>query len=178
MFTDSPPRRAELASFNESDRITTLAVPPQAEVLTQTQSIETGMKIGKARDVHIGCAQFLKSLSRFYQVPPCGIRVLASRPLRIRENWSSELFGDYDPSTMAIRVWMRTAVKKDITSFGTFLSTLATNTATISICSISTFLIPGIHAASTSVPLRFTTMPAAHLESGYSGLPHRAGAGG
>src|SRR5260370_31381641 len=25
---------------------------------------------------------------------------------------------------MAIRVWMRTAVKKDITSFGTFLSTL------------------------------------------------------
>ena len=124
MFTDSPPRRAELASFNESDRITTLAVPPQAEVLTQTQSIETGMKIGKARDVHIGCAQFLKSLSRFYQVPPCGIRVLASRPLRIRENWSSELFGDYDPSTMAIRVWMRTAVKKDITSFGTFLSTL------------------------------------------------------
>ena len=43
---------------------------------------------------------------------------------RVRENWTSELFGDYDPSTKTIRVWMRTTVRKDITSFGTFLSTL------------------------------------------------------
>jgi hypothetical protein len=32
--------------------------------------------------------------------------------------------GDYTPQTMLIRVWMRTAVRKEITSFGTFLSTL------------------------------------------------------
>jgi hypothetical protein len=68
------------------------------------QSIEAGMKTGKAQEICVACEQFLQSLSRFYQVSPCGIRVLASRPLRIRENWSSELFGDYDPSTMAIRV--------------------------------------------------------------------------
>jgi hypothetical protein len=36
----------------------------------------------------------------------------------------TELFGDYDPATMLIRLWMRTARKKEITSFGTFLSTL------------------------------------------------------
>ncbi len=42
----------------------------------------------------------------------------------MRENWTSELFDDYDPSTKLIRVWMRTAVRKDITSFGTFLRTL------------------------------------------------------
>lgn len=41
-----------------------------------------------------------------------------------RENWSTELFGDYTPQTMLIRVWMRTAVRKKVTSFGTFLSTL------------------------------------------------------
>ena len=52
------------------------------------------------------------------------VRVLAARPLRVRENWSSELFGDYTPETMLIRVWMRTAVRKEVTSFGTFLSTL------------------------------------------------------
>src|SRR5439155_973990 len=83
-----------------------------------TQLIAAGMQTGKAQEVRVGCEQFLQSLSRFYQVSPCGVRVLASRPLRIRENWSNELFGDYNPSTLAIRVWMRTAVKKDITSFG------------------------------------------------------------
>jgi hypothetical protein len=34
------------------------------------------------------------------------------------------IFGDYDPETMLILLWMRTAVRKEITSFGTFLSTL------------------------------------------------------
>jgi hypothetical protein len=124
VLTDSPPRKEKLALFNESDRITTLALPPHAELLTPTQFIEAGMKTGKAQEVRLACQQFLYSLSRFHHVSPCGVRVLASRPLRIRENWSSELFGDYDPSTMAIRVWMRTAVKKEITSFGTFFSTL------------------------------------------------------
>jgi hypothetical protein len=42
----------------------------------------------------------------------------------IRENWSSELFGDYTPETVLISVWMKTAVCKETTSFGTFLSTL------------------------------------------------------
>jgi hypothetical protein len=50
--------------------------------------------------------------------------VLAARPLRAREYSTIELFGDYHPTTMLIRVWMRTAVRKEITSFGTFLSTL------------------------------------------------------
>src|SRR5437870_2678253 len=58
------------------------------------------------------------------EVPSCGFRVLAARPLRVRENWASELFGDYNPGSMLIRIWMRTAVRKEITSFGTFLSTL------------------------------------------------------
>ena len=124
MLTDSPPRKEKLAPFNESDRITNLPLPPHALLLDPTHSIETGMKAGKAQEVRVACEQFLQSLSQFYQVSPCAVCVLASRPLRIRENWSSELFGDDDPTTMAIRVWMRTAVKKDITSFGTFVSTL------------------------------------------------------
>jgi hypothetical protein len=124
MLTDSPPSKAKLAAFTYSDRIRALTLPPPAEFVTLTQSIEAGMQTGKAQDVRLACEQFLQSLSRFHAVSPCGVRVLASRPLRIREHWSSELFGDYNPSTRAIRVWMRTAVKKDITSFGTFLSTL------------------------------------------------------
>jgi hypothetical protein len=82
------------------------------------------MKAGETADVRRACAEFLEASTPFYGVPACGIRVLAAGPLRVREHWTSELFGDYAPETMLIRVWMRTAVRKEITSFGTFLSTL------------------------------------------------------
>jgi hypothetical protein len=52
------------------------------------------------------------------------VRVLAARPLRVREYSTHELFGDYHPDQALIRVWMKTAVRKQVTSFGTFLSTL------------------------------------------------------
>ncbi len=38
--------------------------------------------------------------------------------------WATEFFGDYHPENRLIRVWMRSAVRKQVTSFGTFLSTL------------------------------------------------------
>ena len=74
--------------------------------------------------VRLACAEFLEATSQFYKVSDCDVRVLAARPLRVREHWTSELFGDYSPETMLIRVWMRTAVRKEVTSFGTFLSIL------------------------------------------------------
>jgi hypothetical protein len=81
-------------------------------------------RLAPLADVRRACAAFLKAASRFYDVPDCGIRVLAARPLQVREGHTTELFGDYDPETMLIRVWMQTAVRKEITSFGTFMSTL------------------------------------------------------
>lgn len=124
MLTDAPPRKANRAGFLESDRIRTLDLPQDGCLLAIAQSIESAMKAGTTADVRRPCAEFLRAASEFYEVPDCGIRVLATRPLRVREQWSTELFGDYNPETMLIRVWMRTAVRKEITSFGTFLSTL------------------------------------------------------
>ena len=86
--------------------------------------LESGMKTDKIRDVRSACTEFLVIASDFYEVPTCGVRVLAARPLRTREYGTFELFGDYTPDSMLIRVWMRTAVRKEVTSFGTFLSTL------------------------------------------------------
>lgn len=124
MLTDAPPRKAHLARFQGSDRITALEVPDNANLPGIARSIEAAMKSEQTGTVRRACAEFLKSASQFYQVPECGVRVLAARPLRVREQWTIELFGDYDPEAMLIRVWMRTAVRKQITSFGTFLSTL------------------------------------------------------
>ncbi len=123
MITDAPPRKAR-ARFVESDQITTLEVPQNGTLPTIARMIESGMKDARSGDVRIACSDFLRVCSEFYRVPKCGIRILAARPIRVRERWETETFGDYNPATMLIRIWMKTARKKQITSFGTFLSTL------------------------------------------------------
>jgi hypothetical protein len=62
MLTDSPPRKNR-AEFLESDRVKSLDVPQNGTLL----------EIAKR-----------PTASDFYQVPPCAIRVLATRPLRVR----------------------------------------------------------------------------------------------
>ena len=124
MLTDSPPRKANRAGFLESDRIRTLDLPQDECLLTITNSIESAMEAGTSADVRRACTELLTATSEFYRTTTCGVRVLAARPLRVREQWATELFGDYNPETMLIRVWMRTAVRKEVTSFGTFVSTL------------------------------------------------------
>jgi hypothetical protein len=124
MQTDTRPRKKNRESFAISDRTKTLELPPDGQLVRLAGSIESAMKAGATGDVRVACAEFLGTVADFYQVPPCPIRVLAARPRRVREYSTTELFGDYHPSTMLIRVWTKTAVRKEITSFGTFLSTL------------------------------------------------------
>jgi hypothetical protein len=124
MLTEAPPRTSKLSGFRESERLSTLDIPDDDRLQALARSIESAMKAEAITSVRPACAEFLKAASQFYRVPECGVRVLAARPLRIREYWTTELFGDYDPEMMLIRVWMRTAVRKETTSFGTFLSTL------------------------------------------------------
>jgi hypothetical protein len=123
MLTDAPPRKNR-SGFLESDRIKTLDVPKNAAWTEIAERLESAMKSDRIRDVRSACTEFLATASNFYEVPTCGVRVLAARPLRTRERGTFELFGDYSPHAMLIRVWMRTAVRKEVTSFGTFLSTL------------------------------------------------------
>jgi hypothetical protein len=124
MLTDAPPRNCNRAEYLKSDRIKTLDLPPRSLLPEIAKRLESAMKAGLTNEVRKACAEFLATASDFYKVPPCGIRVLSARPLRVRESWTTELFGDYHPETMLIRVWMRTAVRKEVTSFGTFVSTL------------------------------------------------------
>jgi hypothetical protein len=124
MLTDTPPRDAQRAGFLKSDGLKTVDLPENGSLPRIAKSIEVAMKTGKTSDVRLACAEFLAEVSQFYRVPPCGVRVLAARPLRVREHWATELFGDYHPETLVIRLWMRTAIRKEVTSFGTFLSTL------------------------------------------------------
>jgi len=124
MMTDAPPRGSNRAGFERSDHLTTLELPEDARLLPALAGkIETAMQTGATAAVRTACAEFLSVSCHLYRVPALGVRVLAARPLRGRE-WVSELFGDYHPGTLLVRLWMRTARTREITSFGTFLSTL------------------------------------------------------
>jgi hypothetical protein len=102
MVTDTPPRKADLDTFRESDRITTRDIPNSALLPEFANAIESAMKAQQTPKVRTACAGFLKAGSQFYDVPECAVRVLASRPLRVREHWTTELFGDYAPDSKVI----------------------------------------------------------------------------
>jgi hypothetical protein len=125
MITDRPPRKQTLlAEFHASDQRIELPVPADARLQIRAKAIAMALEGGKIPALLHACSEFLRVASDFYKVEPPGIRVLAARPLRVYEGGSMELFGDYNLSTRLIRVWMRTAVRKQVTSFGTFFSTL------------------------------------------------------
>ena len=126
MLTDRPPRRpALLAEFIKSDQLATLEVPDDDLLFVPARSMEAAMKAGEDSVVRRACTEFIEAAAGFYRVPIPPVRVLAARPLRVREGgWATELFGDYHPDKHLIRVWMRTAIRKQVTSFGTFFSTL------------------------------------------------------
>jgi len=126
MITDRPPRKAVLlASCIESDRHRALELPRDSRLRTSATSIELSLAGSVSRAVQQACAEFLGIAADFYDVPRPDVRVRQARPLRSREGgWAVEIFGDYNPESRLIRVWMRTAVRKKVTSFGTFLSTL------------------------------------------------------
>lgn len=125
MITDPFPRSGKRrAEYERSDLMTELAVPEDDRLHTLALEIESALSSGSTSPVRAACTAFLSEAARFYAVSQPKVRVLAARPLRIYERGATELFGDYDLATTVIRVWMRTAVRRHVTSFGTFLSTL------------------------------------------------------
>jgi hypothetical protein len=126
MLTDRPPQDpACLTAFLASDRCETLDVPSDDGLRASALALEAVLPHGTRAAVRRACAAFLLVAADFYGVPSPAVRVLAARPRRVREGGGTiELFGDYQPTTMQMRVWMRTAVRQQVTTFGTFCSTL------------------------------------------------------
>jgi len=125
MITDPRPRgTAKRAEYDRSDQMTALSVPEDSRLHELALGIESALASESKTHVRTSCERFLEEAGRLYAVSCPKIRVLESRPLRVRETGVSELFGDYQLETALIRIWMRTAVRERMTSFGTFISTL------------------------------------------------------
>src|SRR5215471_13801749 len=97
MLTDSPPRNPNLNLFVNSDRLKSIPLPHDERLVEMAGTIAAAMKTEDTNNVRQVCNGFLGAASDFYQVPRCEIRVLAARPLRVREHSTTELFGDYQP---------------------------------------------------------------------------------
>ncbi len=126
MVTDRLPNDEPLrVEYLGSDRLEALDVPDDRRLLTPAAGLQPALESGDVRVVRDICTEFLYAAADFYRIARPEIRVLEARPLRVREGgWATELFGDYHLEKKLIRIWMRTAVRKQVTSFGTFLSTL------------------------------------------------------
>ncbi len=126
MITDRLPRNNRLLlQYRQSESLTSVDLPPHPGFSHLAQIIESVMREGTPAEVGHACADFLAAAASFYAVSAPEVRALAARPLRVREGGSqTELFGDYSLADARIRIWTRTAVRKHVTSFGTFLSTL------------------------------------------------------
>jgi hypothetical protein len=125
MITDPRPRSiARRSEYDRSDQMAMLSIPGDNKLHALALEIESALSSESKKPVHTACNSFLEEAADLFSVIQPKVRVLDARPVRVYESGSSELFGDYHPDSALIRVWMRTAVQKRVTSFGTFLSTL------------------------------------------------------
>jgi hypothetical protein len=110
--------------YLRSDAIESLGLPPGLELGGIVARIAAGLRAEERTAVQAGCQALIGALARGYHVPPVRVRVLARRPA----DGYGELHGLYEPEdegeTARITVWMRTAQKKQVVAFKTFLRTL------------------------------------------------------
>jgi hypothetical protein len=126
VITDRPPgAAARRREYERSDAIVTMPLPPAAEIQTLTDALAAAMAVGETVPVRRAGVRLLEALAAFYGVPVPPLAVLGVRPHRVTAGVCTyQLFGDYTPSTQRIRVWMRTAIRKQVSSPKALLNTL------------------------------------------------------
>jgi hypothetical protein len=110
--------------YRQSDAIASLGLPDGAAAGPRVARIRAALGGEDRSAVQRACQDLLDALIDGYRVPRVRARVLAKRPA----DDGGELHGLYEPDEAAIpariTVWMRTAARKDVVAFKTFLRTL------------------------------------------------------
>jgi hypothetical protein len=126
VITDPVPRNAKKRDlYLRSDGLTQLPLPPVEAIRTATQIFKAAMQGGDRPAVGNACNALVTELARFYGIPAPSVKVLGIRPHVVTAGVCTyQLFGDYTPSTQRIRVWMRTAIRAQVSSPKALLNTL------------------------------------------------------
>jgi len=111
-------------TYRQSDAIQSLALPPGIKGGALVARIRASLAGADRAAVQKACQELIDALDAGYRVPKIRVRVLAQRPA----DGDGELHGLYEPddegTPARITVWMRTAARKDVVAFKTFLRTL------------------------------------------------------
>jgi hypothetical protein len=115
---------ARQRTYRKSDAIVTLGLPHRLVFGPMVDAIGEGLRQDRRADIQAACQSLIDALTTGYRVPKVRVRVLATRPA----DGSGELHGLYEPddegTPARISVWMRTAQKRNVVAFKTFLRTL------------------------------------------------------
>lgn len=110
--------------YRESDAIDSLELPSDVRPATVVAAIGDALLREDRGAVRTSCQHLIDALVAGYRVPDVRVRVLAKRPA----DDYGELHGLYEPEddgvTACISVWMRTAQRRQVVAFRTFLRTL------------------------------------------------------
>jgi hypothetical protein len=110
--------------YRVSDSIESIALPPGVAPGADVAAIRAALIADERPVVQRACQRIVDALTRGYRVPPVRMRVLAQRPAHDY----GELHGLYEPEERGtparISVWMRTARKRQVVAFRSFLRTV------------------------------------------------------
>jgi len=112
------------AIYRKSDAIDSVIIPDPAPLMSMVEQIERALSAEDRPATQATSQALLDALTVRLVVPPVDVLVLAKRP----ELRNGELHGLYEPvergTPIRISVWMRTARRKQVVAFRTFLRTL------------------------------------------------------
>lgn len=110
--------------YRKSDELDPLPLPPGVALGAAVAGIRASLVADERALVQRHCQAIVDALVAGYHVPPIRVRVLPQRP----SGDYGELHGLYEPidgrTPARITVWMRTAQKRNIVAFKSFLRTL------------------------------------------------------
>ena len=110
--------------YRKSDAIERLDPPSGAKVGARVARVRESLARDDRAGVQVASQGLIDALVAGYRVPKIRVRVLAQRPA----DETGELHGLYEPEDggepARITVWMRTAARRDVVAFKTFLRTL------------------------------------------------------
>lgn len=113
---------AQKRTYRKSDALTSIELPGAAELRPLAGELAAALAADDRREVERICRALADGIGSRLGAPPVAVRVLAARP----SGDYGELHGLYDPafSPPRITIWMRTAAKRRVVAFKSFLRTL------------------------------------------------------
>ncbi len=116
--------RAQQRIYQKSDEIRAISLPQAERLHPLVEELAQALEREDRRKTQAVSQEIVSGLSKRLKVPPVEVEVLAKRPSR---SWG-ELHGLYTPAEgrtpAQVTLWMRTAQRRQVVAFRTFLRTL------------------------------------------------------